>query len=367
MVIAPGLERMQSFALFLVAIVVAVHHRELAAHRGGAAPHRVLQETAEADAMATGVLQAPAPAPARSLKQLIGEQLWEEIDEKLDQMMDETVHDQLAALEKREGASVDELREQMRNIGRDCHDEAARSAEDERGRLKAVLEISEKVTMLEKHTEALQVQVDELKRTSDDDERRRMQRTTDADSTAHIIIRNTVSSAVASMGRGRRRSQEEHPCDGRSLPKRVVAVGIVCCASSGDGHRRMQADCALPAACPSEACAATFVDFYDDCGVNLAEQLGEYTPLYESCQGMRQGSSSIAMQLGVECTEDGVSDGDCIPECNVEVHGFLLLLNIDGSDMKFTCQLHHTLYSWIGGAVRYHSFLLPQYLALAHF
>eukprot|EP01046_Picozoa_sp_COSAG06_P020235 COSAG06_NODE_1475_length_9337_cov_6.585733_3_plen_159_part_00 len=121
------------------------------------------------------------------------------------------------------------------------------------------------------------------------------------------------------------------------------------------GHRRMQADCALPTACPSEACAATFLDFYDDCGGELGEQLDQYTSLYESCHGMRQGSSSIAMQLGVECTEEGVSDGECIPECNTEVHGFLLLLNVDGNDLKYSCQLHHTMYSWIGGAVRTHS------------
>ena len=90
----------------------------------------------------------------------------------------------------------------------------------------------------------------------------------------------------------------------------------------------------MPAACPSESCAATFLDFYDDCGGELGEQLDQYSSLYESCHGMRQGSSSIAMQLGVECTEGGVSDGECIPECNVEVHGFLLLLNVDGNDMK---------------------------------
>jgi hypothetical protein len=196
-------------------------------------------------------------------------------------------------------------------------------------------------------------------------ERRRTQRTGGTDQAlaqsraggeaAQIIMRNTRSTATAqpATGRGRRRAQAARLCDGRSLPNRVAAVGIVCCAHTtddGDGHRRMQAECALPAACPSEACAATFVDFYDDCGGELVGQLGQYTSLYESCQGMRQGSSSIAMQLGVECTEDGVSDGDCVPECAAEVHGFLLLLNIDGNDRKFSCQLHHNLYSWIGGA-----------------
>ena len=128
------------------------------------------------------------------------------------------------------------------------------------------------------------------------------------------------------------------------------------CASndggSGNGHRRMQADCALPAACPSEACAATFVHFYDDCGGELVGELDQYTSLYVSCQDMRQSSSSIAMQLGVKCTESGVSDADCIPECTAEIHGYTLLLNIDGGDLKLSCQLHHAIYSTRGSAAQ---------------
>ena len=110
-------ERMQSFALLAVALVVAIHHSELAAHGGPHSPHhRMLQETEAAE------------APAASLKQLVEE----EIDQTLDQKVAETVRDQVAALEKREDASVDELREQVRNIGRDCNDEAARSAQEQR-------------------------------------------------------------------------------------------------------------------------------------------------------------------------------------------------------------------------------------------
>eukprot|EP01046_Picozoa_sp_COSAG06_P073719 COSAG06_NODE_22183_length_731_cov_1.327532_1_plen_127_part_01 len=125
-----GFERMQSFALLAVALVVAVHHRELAADRGGADAtphrHRTLQGTEAAD------------APAASLKHPVGEQLWwQEINQMVDQKVAKTVRDQVAALEKREGASVDELQEQVRNIGRDCKDEAARSAQEQRDRRKA--------------------------------------------------------------------------------------------------------------------------------------------------------------------------------------------------------------------------------------
>jgi len=318
MAVPPALKRlpMHWLATVAIALAVAFDHRELAAQRDAASAHRLLLE---AGGTATG---EEAMAVGR-LEKLVGETLWETLAEKLDRKVDEAVQKGVESLEKRDASSASELREQMKAA--------------------------------EQRTDAVQAEIDELKRqhARDHVERRRMQRTGSSGEAAHIIIRNTVSAAAAQ--RGRRRVQERRPCDGRSLPKRVAAVGIACCAPAegGGGHRRMQADCALPTACPSEACAATFVEFYDECGGELAGELGEYTPLYESCQDMRQGSSSIAMQLGVECTENGVSDGECIPECNAEIHGYILLINIDGGDSKLSCQLHHTLYSWIGGAVRF--------------
>ena len=57
------------------------------------------------------------------------------------------------------------------------------------------------------------------------------------------------------------------------------------------------------------------------------------------------------MQLGVECS-DGTPAADCVPECTEQLHGFLMLLNIEGDDSKLSCELHNSLYSWVGGAVR---------------
>eukprot|EP01046_Picozoa_sp_COSAG06_P061694 COSAG06_NODE_13633_length_1236_cov_18.207564_2_plen_139_part_00 len=103
---------MQSFALLAMALVVAVHHRELAAHRddGGADAtphrHRMLRGTEAPD------------APPASRETLVGEQLWwQEIDQRLDQKVAETVRDQVAALEKREDASIDELRDLGADLG----------------------------------------------------------------------------------------------------------------------------------------------------------------------------------------------------------------------------------------------------------
>jgi hypothetical protein len=339
----------QSLVWFVLALVVAFDHTELAAQRG--ARRLQVPDTAAADVEEIGKL----------VEDQLGNQLGKLVDGAV-----QTKMEACQALIERESATAAELREQMGAMRQEFEE---RWAGGEGVASDATQSINEKVEVAERRIDLLQAQVEELKqlRASDHAERRRTQRTGGTDQAlaqsraggeaAQIIMRNTRSTATAqpATGRGRRRAQAARPCDGRSLPKRVAAVGIVCCVADDDGHghRRMQAECALPAACPSEACAATFVDFYDDCGGELAGQLGQYTSLYESCQGMRQGSSSIAMQLGVECTEDGLSDGECIPECNAEIHGYLMLLNVDGNDLKYSCQLHHTLYSWIGGAVRF--------------
>ena len=39
-----------------------------------------------------------------------------------------------------------------------------------------------------------------------------------------------------------------------------------------------------------------------------------------------------------------------MPPCNAEHHGYELLATIDGTDTKFSCNLAHGLYSWMGAA-----------------
>ena len=46
----------------------------------------------------------------------------------------------------------------------------------------------------------------------------------------------------------------------------------------------------------------------------------------------------------------GVPADHCIPMCEAKTNGYLLLLNLDGEDTKLTCELHHGLYSWVGGS-----------------
>jgi hypothetical protein len=39
-----------------------------------------------------------------------------------------------------------------------------------------------------------------------------------------------------------------------------------------------------------------------------------------------------------------------VPVCNLDHHGYELLATIDGTDTKFSCNVAHSLYSWMGAA-----------------
>ena len=59
---------------------------------------------------------------------------------------------------------------------------------------------------------------------------------------------------------------------------------------------------------------------------------------------------------------DGTPASDCVPACSEDYHGVLMLLNIEGDDSKFACELRHGLYSWVGPAVRSFLCLLRRLL-----
>jgi hypothetical protein len=48
------------------------------------------------------------------------------------------------------------------------------------------------------------------------------------------------------------------------------------------------------------------------------------------------------------CTSADIAS--CVPACNAEHHGYELLATIDGTDTKFSCNLAHGLFSWMGAA-----------------
>ena len=198
--------------------------------------------------------------------------------------------------------------------------------------------------------------------------RRRTQRTSGAAEAAQILKIETVAiSCPASSGRfgltecqdpaferchrdaclpileGHRRMQVgPQLCTAQTLPARTAAVNSACCPFGGcSGHH--------PDTC-SAACAGVFLPWWRDCEVSLGKDGHQFEPTVQLCEAAGGTEVSIAMQLGVECT-DGTATEECVPQCSEAYHGFLMLLNIGGEDSKLSCELHHGLFSWVGAAV----------------
>ena len=138
------------------------------------------------------------------------------------------------------------------------------------------------------------------------------------------------------------------PCDASDLPGRSDAVNHECCDEDGE-------DCTggYPRSC-NAGCAAVFLAFWEDCQSALGKDTRSFEPVVDLCEAVAPAVStgaggSLAEQMSVQCT-DGTAAEACIPECGAETHGWILLLNLDGTDTKFSCSLAHGLYSWMGAA-----------------
>ena len=101
-------------------------------------------------------------------------------------------------------------------------------------------------------------------------------------------------------------------------------------------------------------CAALLLPFWSDCRTALGPGGAQFEPAVQLCQAATVGGDnrgiSLAEQLSLACTDDSLSHDECVPECGRDLHGCLLLLNIDGDDTKLSCELQHGLYSWLGAA-----------------
>jgi hypothetical protein len=128
------------------------------------------------------------------------------------------------------------------------------------------------------------------------------------------------------------------------------AVNRECCDEDGE-------DCTggYPRSC-NAGCAAVFLPFWEDCHSALGKDSRSLEPVVALCEAVAPApsesigaGSALAEQMAVQCT-DGTPAEDCIPECGADKHGWILLLNLDGTDTKLSCNLAHGLYSWMGAA-----------------
>ena len=153
-------------------------------------------------------------------------------------------------------------------------------------------------------------------------------------------------------------------CGGFAQRAQAV-MGSCCPRGGGGGHRRAQAataDCPLPTTCPSQSCAAAFVDFFDNCQAFAASlpaaDSTKYRSLRSSCGALLPPSPPsrpgflcyvVASDFGLGCPADGStgtyhttsinpapnvprfrSASTCFQTRNQQVAAFLAALSIAG-------------------------------------
>jgi hypothetical protein len=161
---------------------------------------------------------------------------------------------------------------------------------------------------------------------------------------AKIITRSVQTRLPTSDTGGHRRAQTT--CTPADVDARSAEVTAECCNEPSEdctgGH---------PHTC-NEACAAIFLPFWNDCRPVLGKDGAQLESTVALCEASALIATSAAQQLNLQCTgeDESLSDVECIPDCTDTLHGYVLLLNINGDDSKLTCELHHGLYSWIGAA-----------------
>ena len=205
-----------------------------------------------------------------------------------------------------------------------------------------------------------------------------------------------VGATYYDSGNVTRREMQQVPTGSCRNPAQVSArsqsVMRACCSRGKGGHRRLQARCKkLPGTCGTMKCAAAFVGFFDDCSSVLNK--GEFRRFYAGCKELQAQSKRMLLQpvsvqmfkvaIATKPPPSAVSPGPpppskphssppppphasavqeyhavcssatietCVPICNATHHGYVLLATIDGTDTKFSCNVAHGLYSWVGAA-----------------
>jgi hypothetical protein len=128
-----------------------------------------------------------------------------------------------------------------------------------------------------------------------------------------------------------------------TMATRAQAVQARCCDDPTE-------DCSggYPRTC-NAGCAAVFLQFWAECG-SLLGNTAVYQQTVALCQQAQPASPGrgLAHEFNLVCA-GGVVD-NCVPACSTALRGDLLLMNLNGEDSKYSCELHHGLHSWVGAA-----------------
>lgn len=149
---------------------------------------------------------------------------------------------------------------------------------------------------------------------------------------------------------GRRRNAEapDEMCPLADMDTRLELVTRGCCDGAAGNCTS-----GIPQAC-DEQCAMVLVPFWEECGRAVRGRYEKATvrrisEAVDQCESGVRGES-LAVQLGLSCSDAELEMEECVPACYEGLHGDLLLAEIDGEDSKYSCEKHHGLYSWIASA-----------------
>jgi hypothetical protein len=125
-----------------------------------------------------------------------------------------------------------------------------------------------------------------------------------------------------------------------TMATRAQAVQALCCDDPTE-------DCSggYPRTC-NAGCAAVFLPFWAECG-SLLGNAAVYQQTVALCQ-QASPDRGLAHEFNLVCANGAV--GSCVPACSEALRGDLLLMNLNGEDSKYSCELHHGLHSWVGAA-----------------
>jgi hypothetical protein len=146
---------------------------------------------------------------------------------------------------------------------------------------------------------------------------------------------------------GHRRSlQQQSSAQCGNMAARTQLVQARCCDEPME-------DCSsgYPRTC-NAGCAAVFLPFWAECGSLLGNAV-VYQQTVSLCRQAQpttpaSAGGGLAHEFNLVCADDAV--GDCVPACSAALRGDLLLMNLNGEDSKYSCELHHGLHSWVGAA-----------------
>lgn len=133
-------------------------------------------------------------------------------------------------------------------------------------------------------------------------------------------------------------------CSSAEITRQISAINVECCDEPDE-------DCSNGHVSTCNAgCGALIMPLWTSCRAQLGSAANVLQDAVTLCSPPDVSPTHMDAQMFMVTCPAGLPADDCIPLCEAQTHGFLLLLNIDGTDTTLTCSLSDLLHSWVGAA-----------------